>query len=155
MFARELGPTLQLHTEQAYITWIRRFILFNDKRHPAEMSAMEIERFLSHLAVEGASRHRRRTKRSPQSVLYREVLEIDLPWSTPSLRTDAGARAVVLPRSEVQRLLEELHGEFHLVAQLLYGSGLRLMETLRLRVKDIDFRILRSWSTTAKAKRTG
>src|SRR5262245_44664870 len=130
-----------LRTEHAYLTWIRRFILFNNKRHPAEMSAAEIERFLSHLAVEG------RVAASTQNqalasilFLYREVLEIDLPWIDNVVRARTPARVpVVLPRADVQRLLDHLHGELHLVAQLLYGSGLRLMETLRLRVKDVDF----------------
>jgi integron integrase len=130
-----------LRTEQAYRAWIRRFILFNNKRHPSEMSAAEIEAFLSHLAVEG------RVAASTQNqalasilFLYREVLEINLPWIDNVVRARMPARVpVVLPRTDVQRLLDHLHGEFHLVGQLLYGSGLRLMETLRLRVKDIDF----------------
>lgn len=130
-----------LRTEHAYLGWIRRFILFNDKRHPAEMSAAEIERFLSQLAVE----YRVAASTQNQALaailfLYREVLEIELPWIENVVRARMPVRVpVVLPRGEVQRLLGELHGEFHLVAQLLYGSGLRLMETLRLRVKDIDF----------------
>src|SRR5262245_23140347 len=130
-----------LYTEQAYVGWIRRFILFHDKRHPAEMSAADIERFLTHLAVDG------RVAASTQNqalaallFLYREVLEIELSWIDNVVRARMPIRVpVVLPRGEVQRLLDELRGEFHLVAQLLYGSGLRLMEALRLRVKDIDF----------------
>ena len=128
-------------TEQQYLAWIRRFILYNDKRHPRDMSAPEIERFLTHLAVE------RRVSASTQNqalaavlFLYRDVLEIELPWLQNIVRARMPQRVpVVLPRREVQALLAELDGQFHLVAQLLYGSGLRLMEALRLRVKDIDF----------------
>ena len=128
-------------TEQQYLAWIRRFILFNDKRHPAEMSGADVERFLTNLAVE------RRVSASTQNqalaailFLYRQVLEIDLPWIQNVVRARIPQRVpVVLPRREVQALVAELDGQFHLIAQLLYGSGLRLMEALRLRVKDVDF----------------
>jgi len=128
-------------TEQQYLAWIRRFILYNDKRHPRDMSAPEVERFLTHLAVE------RQVSASTQNqalaavlFLYRDVLEIELPWLQNVVRARMPQRVpVVLPRREVQSLLAELDGQFHLVAQLLYGSGLRLMEALRLRVKDVDF----------------
>lgn len=128
-------------TEQQYISWIRRFILHHDKKHPAEMSAHEVERFLTHLAVD------RQVSSSTQNqalaallFLYRDVLEIDLPWLANVVRARMPVRIpVVLPRAEVQRLLAQLDGQFHLIAQLLYGSGLRLMEALRLRVKDVDF----------------
>jgi len=128
-------------TEQQYIAWIRRFILFNDKRHPAGMSGADVERFLTHLAVE------RHVSSSTQNqalasilFLYRHVLEIDLPWLQNVVRARMPQRVpVVLPRREVQALVAELDGQFHLIAQLLYGSGLRLMEALRLRVKDVDF----------------
>jgi integron integrase len=127
-------------TEQQYLAWIRRFILYNDKRHPRDMSAPEVERFLTHLAVE------RQVSASTQNqalaavlFLYRDVLEIELPWLQNVVRARMPQRVpVVLPRREVQSLLAELDGQFHLVAQLLYGSGLRLMEALRLRVKDVD-----------------
>ncbi len=130
-----------LRTERAYLDWIRRFILFNDKKHPADMSAREIGQFLTHLAVEG------RVAASTQNqalaailFLYRDVLAIDLPWIENVVRARMPVRVpVVLPRADVQRLFAHLEEEFHLIAQLLYGSGLRLMEALRLRVKDIDF----------------
>jgi integrase len=130
-----------LRTERTYLEWIRRFILFNDKRHPAEMSAPEVEGFLTHLAIEG------RVAASTQNqalaailFLYRDVLEIELPWIESVVRARMPVRVpVVLPRADVQRLIDHLEGDFHLIAQLLYGSGLRLMEALRLRVKDIDF----------------
>src|SRR4051794_10253165 len=117
-----------LRTERAYLDWIRRFILFNDKKHPAEMSALGVEQFLTHLAIDG------RVAASTQNqalaailFLYRDVLEIKLPWIENVVRARMPVRVpVVLPRADVQRLLDHLQGEFHLVAQLLYGSGLRL-----------------------------
>jgi integron integrase len=128
-------------TEQQYVAWIRRFILFNDKRHSVEMAAPELERFLTYLAVE------RRVSASTQNqalaallFLYRQVLEVELPWLENVVRARKPQHLpVILPRREVQALIGELDGAYHLIAQLLYGSGLRLMEALRLRVKDIDF----------------
>jgi site-specific recombinase XerD len=118
-------------TEQQYIAWIRRFILYHDKRHP--MSAPEVERFLTHLAVE----HRVSASTQNQALaavlfLYRHVLEIELPWLDNVVRARMPERIpVVLSRREVQALLAELEGQVHLVAQLLYGSGLRLMEAAK------------------------
>lgn len=128
-------------TEQQYVAWIRRFILYNDKRHPAEMSGPEVERYLTYLAME------RQVTASTQNqalaailFLYKQVLAVELPWLDNVVRARTPQRVpVVLARQEVQALLAELDGQFHLVAQLLYGSGLRLMEALRLRVKDVDF----------------
>ena len=130
-----------LRTEEAYLGWIKRFILYHDKRHPRDMGAAEVERFLTHLAVE------RRVSASTQNqalgailFLYRQVLETDLPWLENIVRARKSLHVpVVLSRREVQALLSLLEPPFHLIAQLLYGSGLRLMEALRLRVKDIDF----------------
>ena len=130
-----------LRTEEQYVDWIRRFILFSDKRHPADMSAPEVARYLTHLAVE------RRVSASTQNqalaailFLYRHVLEIDLPWLENVVRARAPQHLpVVLTRREVHALVAQLEGVFGLVGQLLYGSGLRLMEGLRLRVKDVDF----------------
>lgn len=128
-------------TEQQYLAWIRRFILHHGKRHPREMSGAEVEQFLTHLAVE------RKVSASTQNqalsailFLYRQVLEIELPWLTNISRARKPARLpVVLSRQQVQILLNHVDGRFRLVVQLLYGCGLRLMEGLRLRVKDIDF----------------
>lgn len=128
-------------TEEQYIAWVRRFILFSDKRHPAEMSGPEVARYLTHLAVD------RRVSASTQNqalaailFLYRHVLEIDLPWLENVIRARRPQHVpVVLSRKEVQSLIAQLDGTVHLIAQLLYGSGLRLMEALRLRVKDVDF----------------
>ena len=128
-------------TEQQYLAWIRRFILYNAKRHPRDMGAPEVERFLTSLAIEGrVSASTQNQALSAMLFLYRDVLEIELPWLANVVRARVPQRVpVVLPRREVQALLAELEGQFHLVAQLLYGSGLRLMEALRLRVKDVDF----------------
>jgi hypothetical protein len=128
-------------TEQQYVAWIRRFILYNDKRHPADMSAPEISRYLSHLAVE------RRVSASTQNqalaailFLYRQVLELELPWLDNIIRARRPQYVpIVLSHKEVRALMSRLDGVFLLIAQLLYGGGLRLMEALRLRVKDIDF----------------
>jgi len=130
-----------LRTERAYLDWIRRFILFNDKAHPADMSAPEVERFLTHLAVDGrVAAPTQNQALAAILFLYRDVLELDLPWIGNVVRARMPVRVpVVLSRAEVQRLLDELEGELHLIAQVLYGSGLRLMEALRLRVKDLDF----------------
>lgn len=128
-------------TEQQYVAWIRRFILHNDKRHPRELAAPEVEAFLTHLAVG------RRVSASTQNqalsailFLYRHVLGIDLPWLDNVVRARRPARLpVVLSEREVEQMLHHLEGPFLLIVQLLYGSGLRLMEALRLRVKDVDF----------------
>jgi integron integrase len=128
-------------TEQQYLYWIRRFILHHNKRHPAEMGGAEVERYLTHLAVEGrVAASTQNQALSAILFLYRQVLEVELPWLNGVVRARAPTHVpVVLPRREVQALLAHLEGQVHLVAQLLYGSGLRLMEALRLRVKDIDF----------------
>jgi integron integrase len=128
-------------TEQTYVAWIRRFVLFHGKRHPRDLGAPEVERFLTDLAVE------RQVSASTQNqalgailFLYRHVLESDLPWLENVARARKSTHVpVVLPRREVQALLAELEPPFQLIALLLYGSGLRLMEALRLRVKDVDF----------------
>jgi integron integrase len=128
-------------TEEAYTGWVRRFILFNGKRHPRDMGAVEVERFLTYLAVG------RRVSASTQNqalgailFLYRDVLDKDLPWLENVVRARRAEHLpVVLARREVSALLGQLEPQFHLIGQLLYGSGLRLMEALRLRVKDIDF----------------
>ena len=128
-------------TEHAYVGWIRRFILANDKRHPRELGALEVEQFLSGLAVQG------RVAASTQNqclsallFLYREVLGIDLPWMEGVVRAKHPRKLpTVLSRDEVRLLLAQLDGRPWLLASVLYGTGLRLMECLRLRVKDVDF----------------
>lgn len=130
-----------LRTEQAYVAWIRRFILANGKRHPREMGGSEVERFLTGLAVE---RHvaagTQNQALSALLFLYREVLRIDLPWMESVVRAKRPRRLpVVLSRDEMVRLLAAMDGRPWLIASLLYGTGMRLMECLRLRVKDLDF----------------
>ena len=132
---------LSLSTERTYSDWIRRFIIFHRKRHPSEMGAGEIRQFLTHLAVAGrVSSSTQNQALCARLSLYRDVLEVDLPYVGGIERAKRPARVpVVFTREEVGRLLAELSGTYSLVASLLYGSGLRLMEALRLRVKDLDF----------------
>jgi len=130
-----------LRTEQSYIHWIRRFILYHDKRHPDTMGEPEISAWLSHLAVE------RKVSPSTQNqalaailFLYQKVLALKLDWLKDVVRAKRPRRLpVVLTRTETSALLGALHGVNALIAQLLYGTGMRQMECLRLRVKDIDF----------------
>lgn len=130
-----------IRTEQAYVDWIRRFIRFLGNRHPSELGASEIKRFLTSLAVD---RHvAASTQNQAQSAilfLYREVLAIDLPWLGGMVRARVPRRLpVVLTLDGVARLIVRLRGAHRLVGALLYGTGMRIMEGLRLRVKDIDF----------------
>lgn len=130
-----------LSTERAYVGWIRRFILFHHKKHPKEMAETEIRQFISHLAVDAKiSASTQTVALSALLFLYREVLKQELPYITDIERAKpAKSLPVVFTRNEVQSLLAHLEGTPHLIASLLYGSGLRLMEALRLRVKDINF----------------
>lgn len=127
-------------TEQAYVAWIKRFILFHGKRHPREMGVKEINAFLSHLAV--ARKVAAATQSQALSALlflYREVLELEVPWLGDLVRATKPKRLpVVLSRSEVRALLAALDGPRRLMASLLYGSGLRLGECIALRVQDLD-----------------
>jgi integron integrase len=128
-------------TEEAYAGWIRRFILFHGVRHPAEMGAAEVVAFLSHLAVQDrVSASTQNQALSALLFLYRVVLERELRGLDAAVRASQPRRLpVVLSQAEVRALLDELHGVPRLVALLLYGGGLRLLEALRLRVKDLDF----------------
>jgi integrase len=130
-----------LRTEQAYVDWIRRFIGFHGKRHPLTMGAPEVEAFLSHLAVERtvASATQNQAK-AALLFLYGEVLGVDLPWLDGVVQAKASQRLpVVLTRDEASQLLRRLDGVHRLVGCLHYGAGLRVLEALRLRVKDVDF----------------
>lgn len=130
-----------LRTEQAYVGWIRRYILFSNKRHPRELGGAEVERFLSDLAVRsGVAAGTQNQALSALLFLYRDVLEVDLPWLDNVVRAKRPRRLpTVLSREEVQGLLAALDGRPWLLASLLYGTGMRVMECLRLRVKDVDF----------------
>ena len=130
-----------IRTEQSYVQWVKRFVLFHNKRHPNAMGAVEMEAFLSHLANEGnvsASTHQQAL--SALLFLYKEVLGVDLPWLENLSRPKKPKRLpVVLTVTEVRKMLAQLEGTHALMARLLYGSGMRLMECVRLRVKDVDF----------------
>lgn len=131
-------------TEQSYLDWITRYILFHDKRHPRDMGMPEIRAFLVHLAVEEHVAASTQTQAlSALLFLYREVLQRDLdPLDLETIRAQKPKRLpTVLTRAEVQRVLAQLTGVHLLMTRLLYGSGLRLMECLRLRVKDVDFEL--------------
>ena len=130
-----------IRTEQAYSDWVRRFILFHGKRHPQEMGAREVEAFLTQLAVEGrVSASTQNQAKSALLFLYKEVLETELPWLDEVESAKSTKRLpVVLTPEEVQRLLAPIDGTKGLILRLLYGTGMRIMECLRLRVKDVDF----------------
>lgn len=130
-----------IRTERVYCEWVKRFIRFHRYRHPQDMGAAEVEAFLTDLAV------RRDVSASTQNqalaallFLYKEVLGLDLPWLADIVRAKKPQRLpVVLSVDEVRRVLSGLDGDIWLVCSLLYGTGMRLMEALRLRIKDVDF----------------
>ena len=134
---RQLSP----RTEEAYHRWIRQFILFQRNRDPRDLGKLEIEAFLTHMAV------KRKVGASTQNqalaailFLYREILQKDVPWLDHLVRAKRKKKLpVVLTQREVQSLLGAMRGDAQLLATLLYGSGLRLLEGCRLRVKDLDF----------------
>jgi len=128
-------------TEKAYVHWIKRYIFFHGKRHPAEMGAAEVTEFLTSLAVHGkVAASTQNQALSALLFLYREVLSVELPWLDGLVRAKPPQRLpVVLTREEVRTVLGKLDGVPRLMAFLLYGAGLRLLECCRLRVKDVDF----------------
>lgn len=130
-----------IRTEESYLQWIKRFIYFHQKRHPREMGAKEIQAYLTHLAVN------RNVSPSTQNqalcallFLYQKVLKMDLPWLDDITRAKKPRRLpVVFSKDEVRSLLSQFDGTRWLVFSLLYGTGMRIMECVRLRVKDVDF----------------
>ncbi len=153
-------------TEEAYVAWIRRYILFHDKRHPRDMGAPEIEAFLTDLAV------KRHVAASTQNqafaallFLYRHVLNVPLDDRIAAARAKRSQRLpTVLTPTEVQRLLHLMSGPSRLMAMILYGSGLRVHECVSLRVKDLNFErgeiVVREasvtvWSTPVRSRRSG
>jgi integron integrase len=130
-----------IRTEQAYVDWIRRYILFHRKRHPNEMSEREITEFLTHLAIDkGVAASTQNQAFSALLFLYQQVLERKLAFIDNVERVKRPAKLpVVFTRAEAHAVLAQLKSDYRLMAELLYGSGLRLMECLRLRIKDIDF----------------
>jgi len=129
-----------LRTEKAYVFWIRRYVHFHGKRHPRDMGAPEVEAFLTHLAVDAkVSSSTQNQALAAVLFLYRDVLELSLPWLGSVVRAKPSTHLpVVLTRDEVGRILSQLPETPRLVASLLYGSGARLLECLRLRVKDLE-----------------
>jgi integron integrase len=129
-------------TEKTYIHWVREYILFHNKRHPREMSVPEINQFITHLVVERkASASTQNQALSAIVFLYRNVLHIELDETTLNfIRPKKGKRVpTVLSKEEAHDIIGRMSGQYKLMVQILYGSGLRLMECLRLRIKDIDF----------------
>ncbi len=130
-----------IRTEEAYVEWIKRFILFHGKRHPKDMKEHEISQFISHLATD------RNVASSTQNqalcaivFLYKQVLRMELGDFGAMERAKKPVRLpVVMTKDEVTRVLLHMSGQHALMAKLLYGGGLRLMECVRLRVKDIEF----------------
>jgi integrase len=128
-------------TAEAYVTWVRRFVVFHGRQHPLSMGGAEVSAFLSHLAVErNVSASTQNQALAALLYLYAEVLRQPLEPLGNLVRAKRPARIpVVMSRAEVKAVLNELDGVWYLMASLLYGSGLRLLECVSLRVKDIDF----------------
>ncbi len=145
----DISRAMRLHqysygTEITYKKWIREFILFCDKKHPWELGAVELQAYLTYLATH------RRVSASTQNqavatllFLYKKDLHIDLPWMDKIVRAKRPVRVpIIMTRTEVRKVLGVLHGRNWLAASILYGSGIRLIECLRLRIQDIDFEYL-------------
>lgn len=142
----QMREILRLHhysirTEEAYLVWVKRFILFHNKRHPSEMGEKEISMFLTYLAVDKhVSASTQNQALSAILFLYKRVLNLHLEWLDDVVRAKRPRRLpVVLTRDEVMSVLDAMQGYNALIARLLYGTGMRLMEGLRLRVQDVDF----------------
>ncbi len=130
-----------IRTERSYVQWIKSYIHFHRLQHPKDMGAAHIEAFLTHLTVEkSVSASTQNQALSALLFLYKEVLEIELPWLDGITRAKHSRRIpVVFTRDEVHKMLRAMKPPHLLMAKLLYGSGLRLMECVRLRVKDLEF----------------
>jgi len=130
-----------LRTEATYLSWIKRFILFHGKRHPRDMGLQEVQQFLSHLAVAGhVAASTQSQALSAILFLYQQVLKQDIGWLHDIVRAKQPQRLpVVLTQDEVAKVLRQLSGVTWIMGTLLYGAGLRLLECLRLRVKDLAF----------------
>lgn len=130
-----------IRTEATYVDWVRRFILFHDKRHPVDMGAEEVGAFLTYLATDRqVSSSTQNQAKAALLFLYQKVLNIELPWLDKVITAKPSKRLpVVLTPTEVRRLLDGTSGTMNLIVSLLYGTGMRLLEGLRLRVKDVEF----------------
>ena len=128
-------------TEKAYADWTRRYVVFHRKRHPRELGAADVEAFLSYLATDRqVSASTQNQAKAALLFLYKEILGVKLPWLDEIIQARVSRRLpVVLTTREVKTLLDEMSGTTWLVASLLYGTGMRLLEALRLRVKDVEF----------------
>jgi integrase len=144
-------------TEETYLHWIKRYILFHKKRHPIEMGDEEIRAFLIHLAEkEQVAASTQNQAFSALLFLYRHILNKELSVDYKSMGAFRSQRLpTVLTKEETQKVIDYLNGEYRLMAKLLYGSGLRLMECLRLRVKDNDFDYRTITIYDGKGRRTG
>ena len=131
---------LAYKTEKTYVHWILRFIRFHDKRHPEKMGSKEVETYLNHLAVHNnVSKNTQKTALNSLSFLYHRFLQRDLGELDIAHAKRARRIPVIFSHKEASRVIKNLEGIYQLIAQLMYGSGLRINECLRLRVKDIDF----------------
>ncbi len=130
-----------IRTEHAYVDWVKRFVLYHGRRHPRDLGPGEVEAFLTHLAVaEKVAASTQNQAKSALLFLYKEVLGTPLPWLDDITQAKASRRLpVVLTVDEVSGLLDRTSGTGGLILRLLYGTGMRVMECLRLRVKDVDF----------------
>jgi integron integrase len=129
-----------IRTEQAYVDWIRRFIVFHGKRHPGVLGAAEVEAFLTHLAIDDNMSPSTQNQAKSALFLYREALGVELPWLDHVQSAKTRDRLpVVLTGDEVAQILGQLDGVHALLGRLLYGSGMRIMEGVRMRVADVDF----------------
>ena len=130
-----------LRTEESYLQWIKRYILFHGKRHPSDLDEQHIAAFLTHLAVEKhVAASTQNQALSAILFLYKKVLMIEPAWVNDVVRAKKPVRLpVVLSRTSLDKLLNQMDGTYQLLSRLLYGTGMRLMEAVRLRVKDIDF----------------
>jgi integron integrase len=130
-----------IRTEQSYVEWVRRYVLFHGRRHPRELGHAHVESFLTHLAVEGnVAAATQNQAKSALLFLYKEVLGAELPWLEGVESAKRPARLpVVLTPEEVVAVLRRVDGTRGLILRLLYGTGMRMLEALRLRVKDVDF----------------
>ena len=134
------NPRYSPRTEAAYVDWIKRFIRCHNVRHPQEIGADEVKAFLSHLAIQmNVAASTQNQAFSALLFLYQEVLKQRLPWIDDIVRAKRPAKLpVVFTQAEARAVLSNMHGTARLMAHLLYGSGLRVMECVRLRVKDVD-----------------
>ena len=132
-----------IRTEKSYVSWIKRFIIFHDKRHPSELGRSEIEAFLSHLVIElNVASSTQNQAFNAILFLYKQVLNSEMPDNINACRSKKPEKLpTVLSRDETMRIVLSMTGTHQLMAKLLYGCGLRVIECVRLRVKDTDFEL--------------